>query len=68
MAFGIVRNDITKMNTEAIVNTANAHVSFLLQEKPAACERERDQIGCVSADIYRWVWLSQGGGNAHCRR
>ena len=27
MAFGIVRNDITKMNTEAIVNTANAHVA-----------------------------------------
>lgn len=25
MAFKIVRNDITKMNTEAIVNTANAH-------------------------------------------
>ena len=25
MAFRIVRNDITKMNTEAIVNTANAH-------------------------------------------
>lgn len=27
MAFHIVRNDITKMNTEAIVNTANAHVT-----------------------------------------
>ena len=26
MAFRIVRNDITKMNTEAIVNTANTHV------------------------------------------
>ena len=25
MAFKIVRNDITKMNTEAIVNTANDH-------------------------------------------
>ncbi len=25
MAFRIVRNDITKMNTEAIVNTANEH-------------------------------------------
>lgn len=27
MAFKIVRNDITKMNTEAIVNTANEHVT-----------------------------------------
>lgn len=27
MSLKIVRNDITKMNTEAIVNTANAHVS-----------------------------------------
>lgn len=27
MSFRIVRNDIIKMNTEAIVNTANAHVS-----------------------------------------
>ena len=27
MAFKIVRNDITKMNTEAIVNTANDHAS-----------------------------------------
>lgn len=27
MAFRIVRNDITKMNTEAIVNTANSHVA-----------------------------------------
>ena len=27
MAFKIVRNDITKMNTEAIVNTANDHVT-----------------------------------------
>lgn len=25
MPFKIVRNDITKMNTEAIVNTANDH-------------------------------------------
>ena len=27
MAFKIVRNDITKMNTEAIVNTANDHAT-----------------------------------------
>ena len=27
MPLKIVRNDITKMNTEAIVNTANAHVT-----------------------------------------
>ena len=27
VSFHIVRSDITKMNTEAIVNTANAHVT-----------------------------------------
>ena len=27
MAFKIVRNDITKMNTEAIVNTVNDHAT-----------------------------------------
>lgn len=27
MPFKIVRNDITKMSTEAIVNTANDHIS-----------------------------------------
>ncbi len=27
MAFRIVRNDITKMNTEVIVNTANDHAT-----------------------------------------
>lgn len=27
MPLKIVRNDITKMNTEAIVNTANAHTT-----------------------------------------
>lgn len=57
MPLKIVRNDITKMNTEAIVNTANSHATVgagcdSAVYKAAGCEEllryRREKIGSVS--------------------
>jgi O-acetyl-ADP-ribose deacetylase (regulator of RNase III) len=54
MPFKIVRNDITKMNTEAIVNTANDHVSvgtgcdhavYMAAEYDALMKYREEKIG-----------------------
>ena len=56
MAFKIVRNDITKMNTEAIVNTANeqpcvdagcAHAVYMAAGYDDLLNYRKDKIGSV---------------------
>ncbi|MCR4924272.1 MAG: hypothetical protein K5931_09735 [Lachnospiraceae bacterium] len=45
MSFKIVRNDITKMNTEAIVNTANDHAT-VGTGCARACDCAKDMEDC----------------------
>ena len=65
VAFKIVRNDITKMNTEAIVNTANDHPAVGTGCDSAVYKAagyaellayRTEKIGGFSTDLHRWMW------------
>ena len=48
MPFKIIRNDITKMNTEAIVNTANDHAAVGTGCDSAVYEEKRRNFAPVT--------------------
>ena len=57
MPFTIVRNDITKMNVDAVVNAANP-----------ACGGAGMPVHCVPPHFKRELWLSKIGSIRRCGR